>query len=749
MSRIDQGSHITMSQAVPRRKLAILAATGSAIALTGFGTVTALAAPTATSTTASTSASADATAPTGVDRSSAIVQLSLKPLATDPLTAPRHGKKLAWGSSAVKNERAKLSAQRNQFKKWLADVAPRARVTGEYDVAVNAVAVRLNGASLTTLRTGPNVVSASYQARYAPTAEDPDLSMINAFAGWTAAAPAGGPSNAGTGIKVGVVDAGIDTTHPCFGDTGFPATTQRGDTRFTNNKVIVAKVFYDHANGGGLTAEAIGEHGTHVAGTIACDYQTPAVVNGTPIDYDPSGVAPGAQLGSYNVFPGEVADARSEDILDALQAAAQDGMDVINMSLGGDSHGVQDLLTTAVDNLDRANIVVAISAGNNGPGAMTIGSPGMAERALTAGAATVGHFIGLPISANGAQVVVAATSDFAPVGEDITGTLVPSGSAAALGNGCAAGSYTGLAGNIALVARGTCSFSQKVFNAEQDGATAVIVVNNVGGDPISMGQDGVFTTTIPAVQAGLGDKAALTALAGQQVTVGSTADYVITGNDNIMAGFSSMGPVDVSFRVKPDVVAPGVNVLSSIPHNHCETPPCWAFFQGTSMASPHLAGTAAVVRQAHPSWDAWQVRSAIANTAVEGVLKNVAASALETNAQKIGAGLEDVEAAVNAQLALSSVSTSFGAVPAGNGSTMARTVTVANLTASAITVPVSITGTDAALFGASTGSLTVPASGTATLTVSFDPRAATHGGGNQATLRLGDVAHSVLYAFVK
>ena len=740
-----------MSQAVPRRKLAILAATGSAIALTGFGTVTALAAPTATSTTASTSASADATAPTGVDKSSAIVQLSLKPLATDPLTAPKHGKKLAWGSSAVKSERSRLSAQRNQFKRWLADVAPKARVTGEYDVAVNAIAVRLNGASLATLRTGPNVVSASYQARYAPTAEDPDLSIINAFAGWTAAAPAGGPSNAGTGIKVGVVDAGIDTTHPCFDDTGFPATTQRGDTRFTNNKVIVAKVFYDHANGGGLTAEAIGEHGTHVAGTIACDYQTPAVVNGTTIDYDPSGVAPGAQLGNYNVFPGEVANARSEDILDALQAAAQDGMDVINMSLGGDSHGVQDLLTTAVDNLDRANIVVAISAGNNGPGAMTIGSPGMAERALTAGAASVGHFVALPVSADGSLVANAAASDFKPVTADITGNLFKAGAGTTLGQGCTAGDFTGLAaGDIALIARGTCSFSQKVRNAQDAGAAAAMIVNNVAGDPISMGQDGVITTNLSAVQVGATAKAALIGLAGHAVTIGSTADYVITGNDNIMAGFSSMGPVDVSYRVKPDVVAPGVNVLSSIPHNHCETPPCWAFFQGTSMASPHLAGTAAVVRQAHPTWDAWQVRSAITNTAVEGVLKAFNDAAVtETNAQKIGAGLEDVEAAVDAQLALSSVSTSFGAVPAGNGSTMARTITVANLTGSSITVPVSITGADAGLFGASTGSLTVPAGGTATLTVSFDPGAATHGAGNQATLRLGGAAHSVLYAFVK
>ena len=97
-------------------------------------------------------------------------------------------------------------------------------------------------------------------------------------------------------------------------------------------------------------------------------------------------MAPGALLGSYNVFPGDIEDARSEDILNALDAAALDGMDVINMSLGGDSTGGPGPAHERGDNLDQAGIVVAVSAGNEGPGHGTIGSPGAAERALTAGA---------------------------------------------------------------------------------------------------------------------------------------------------------------------------------------------------------------------------------------------------------------------------------------------------------------------------------------------------------------------------
>src|SRR5439155_3522525 len=112
-----------------------------------------------------------------------------------------------------------------------------------------------------------------------------------------------------------------------------------------------------------------------------------------------------------------------------------------------------------------------------------------------------------------------------------------------------------------------------------------------------MGQDGTPNQpTKPAYMVALAAKAALMAADGQATTISATLQYFTSPNSNIMAGFSSQGPTDVDFRVKPDVVAPGVNVLSSIPGNR------WAFFQGTSMATPHLAGSAAVVIGAHPTW---------------------------------------------------------------------------------------------------------------------------------------------------
>jgi minor extracellular serine protease Vpr len=103
--------------------------------------------------------------------------------------------------------------------------------------------------------------------------------------------------------------------------------------------VIAAKVFNNKTPSRHYTPEALQDHGTHVSGTVACNFNTPANVNGVAIPHGISGVAPRALLGNYNVFPGDVTNARSEDILDALDVAYADGFDIANMSLGGNSHG--------------------------------------------------------------------------------------------------------------------------------------------------------------------------------------------------------------------------------------------------------------------------------------------------------------------------------------------------------------------------------------------------------------------------
>jgi len=699
-------------------------------------------------------APAGAATPSGprVDDTRALVELYGAPLSTYAATRPPPGKKIDFDSATVKAYRAQLVAVRNAFKAWLRANAPTARVTGEYDIALNAVAVQLNHESLATIASSPLVVHAEYEGLYYPTS-DPDLSIIDAAGAW--AQGPGGAASAGAGVKVAVLDTGIDITHPCFDDTGYPPTPPLGDPRFTNDKVIAARVFNNKTPSRGYTAEAIQAHGTHVAGTIACDAATPASIDGVTIPYGVSGVAPRAVLGNYNIFPGGVANARSEDILDALEAAYADGFDVANLSLGGGASGIQDLLTVAVDDLDQANMVVAVAAGNSGPGHYTVESPGSAARALTAGASTVNHFIGVPISANG-STFGAQTGQFATVGADLTAPLAPVfASAPTLSTACSA-IGDDLTGQIALLSRGTCSFSTKIRNAQDAGAIAVIIANNLAGNPIGMAQDGTANQpTIPAYMVDQSSGVALASFgAGTPTTISASRAYFLTAvaNRDIMASFSGQGPTDVDFRVKPDVVAPGVNVLSSIPHQFCAAPSCWAFFQGTSMATPHLAGSAALLRWIHPEWSAAEIRSAIVNTADRSVLVDYARALPISDVNVVGAGREDVAAAAHAMAAIDPVSVSFGAVPSGSGKTWTRQVVIGNLTGSTQTWGLSVSGAPASedvVYGVSPESVTLAAGASAAVTVTMSERRGAPPGDYQAFLEVGGVAHAALYTLVE
>ena len=698
-----------------------------------------------------------------VDKSTVLVQLTRQPLATAVHKRNADGK-VNLSSYAAKQQRTALAAQREAFKSWLRDNAPKARIVGYHEVAVNAVTVRLRGESPATIRRAPQAAVVEYDRYYTPQGhDDPDLTLIDAPEAWAAAA--GGSTDAGrlpdgSHVQVGVIDTGIDIKHPCFSDAGYPATQQRGDRRFTNNKVIVARVFNNKAIANGYTAEALQDHGTHVAGTVACNLHTPAVVDGVDIPYDPSGVAPAAQLGNYNVFPGGVENARSEDILNALEAAYSDGMDVVNLSLGGNASGYQDLLTHAVNNLDRAGMVSAISAGNSGPGHYTVGSPGSAERALTSGASTVGQFVGAPVRVAG-STYGAASGDFPTVSKDLTAPLaVVKGTTNGLSTACTAVTEN-LTGKIALISRGTCDFSTKILNAEKAGAVAVLVQNNVAGDPTAMGSNGApAQPTVPAYMVARSSGVAMQAHNGEPTTISAALQYFNTDNDDIMAGFSSQGPTDVSFRVKPDVVAPGVNVLSSIPVSFCgEKATCWAFFQGTSMSSPHSAGSAAVVIDAFKtrgfSYTAAQVRSAIVNTAEQGTLTSyVDGTTVVTDVNIVGAGQVDLDSAVAAKVAVGPVSTSFGAVPSGSGQTLTQTVRLSSLTGTPLTLTVTVEDpADAADFAAAPATVTVPATGSTTVRVTVALPKGAAPGDYSADLNLGlggtEVAHSPLYVHVK
>lgn len=723
------------------RRLAALAAS-LAIALSATGTVAA--APPASTDTAATSAV--------LDKTSAIVVFKQLPLATYDGRIRGYEKtrassgKLNPNSAAAKKYLGYLGTKHSAFAKWLQTNVPSAKITSQYYTTLNAVAVKLNGAAIGKLANNADVLTVEYNALYRPDMSE-SYKLINAMGAWTAA---GGRAEAGRGIKVGIIDSGIDYRHPFFDPTGFsyPAGFPKCDARDMSGgtctnvspKVIVARVFYNknnQTNYDALPVAGEGDHGSHVAGTVAGVVGKTATIEGVAID-DMSGVAPGAWLGNYNVFPGTVSSARSEDILNAVEAAVLDGMDVLNLSLGGGYRGNNDLLAKGLDTAVAAGVVVVASAGNNGPGGFTIGSPGRARDIITVGASTNNHFVGQPFTypSGGGTTVGAAVGEF---------PALPGGSYSLFdtaGNGCT-GVAAGAAGKLALINRGACSFSTKVRAATAAGAVGVVVINNVAGDPTAMAKDGLGGDTLPAVMIGRAEGAALRASSATTADVAATFSEFITANGDILAGFSSQGPTFVDYAIKPDMTSVGVNVLSSVACTNgaaCGGEGDWAFFSGTSMSSPHVAGSAAVLRGLHPTWTPAQVKSALVNTS-DLVVKNAFNASTTVGPMAQGAGREDLAEAADTDATFWPTSASFGRISASKTAPTTIAIKVSNLTGVArtfdvaemrfIPAPTSGAGAIAGFWNAGTiggadsrittpTSITVPANGSATLNITVN-----------------------------
>ncbi len=636
-------------------------------------------------------------------------------LAGLPRTKPGQAKKLDLASAPVKNYRAYLAARRSDFKQWLQRNGFKGAVAREYDLVLNALAVRLGGQSIDRLRAAPGVASAEYGQLYRPTM-NLSLQLINA-----GVANLGGTALGGMGVKVGVIDTGIDQTHRFFDPAGFsyPPGFPKNDARCagqTTPKVIAARVylFNDNVTGrAGLDCTAVQEHGSHVAGTIGGVAVPGASATPVPVVGTLSGVAPGVWLGNYNVFPGLVTNARSEDIAQAVEDAVADGMDVLNLSLGGANakNGLAhpDVLEAALNGAADAGVVSAVAAGNSGPAGSTIESPGEAERVITAAASGNHHYIGI-------SVTVGATSFGSVLGQfgtsSVTGTLA----LATPANGC--GPITGVSsGDIAIIDRGVCSFSTKVRNAQESGAAGVVVVNNQPGDPITMAQDGTASQpTITAAMVADTDGTAVRADAGLSATIDTSLPHeIITSNQNVIAGFSSAGPVDRTFAVKPDITGPGVNIYSSVPGGD------FAMLSGTSMATPHTAGSAALVIQAHPSWTADQVKSSLVTTA-QRVVKTLPppAAAVDPGVLRRGGGLIDLSQAGQVSATFSSTAIGFGHQEANGVVTKTQTVTVTDVSGSSHTYSLSVSQPASPVaFSVTPASLTVPGSGAATFTVTL------------------------------
>ncbi len=698
--------------------------------------------------TALDSGTDSAQAPDGILADSAIISLKDQPLSSYDghipgyaRTMPQPGQKLDLNSPAAQAYSTYLNNQHGLAKGWVQSNAPKVQVVDEYTVTLNAIAVKLNGFYPNGLLNAPGAswIASDYlyhvEMNRSPT-------LINAPTLWAAD---GGQSNAGAGIKIGIIDTGIDQTHPFLTDNTLPAVSgfpkcdavdssvgiANTQCMFVSNKVIVAKVF--HSPPDGFNAAPMQDHGTHVSGIAAGVANTCAPFVGCTL----SGIAPKAYLGNYNVFPGNVVSASSHDIAMAVEAAVSDGMDVLNLSLGGTAHP-NDVLVNTVNDATDAGVVVAIAAGNSGPGAGTVDSPGIADKVITVGASTNPHFIGIPVTVSGLGMFGAALGQFTNFVPAITATYTTTTPV----NGCTAISQN-LSNEIALIRRGTCTFSTKIRNAQNAGAVGVIVYNNVIGDPTAMAQDGTPNQpTIPAAMVSNAKGVAMAAIAPTTMTVDGTSpqEFFTDGpSADILASFSSIGPSPLQVpgqgvgqpidTVKPDVVAPGVNVYSSIPSAFCNSPPCFAFFSGTSMATPHVAGSAALLLQLHPTWSPEQVKSALVNTAHRPVKSFTSGSSL-LNPMVRGGGRIDLGAASTFSATVSALPAT-GGVGAGQPSfsfgefvssaiVRSASITLSDVSGTTMTYSVSIVPAVAGpSVTSSVTSLTVAAGGTGTFTVTL------------------------------
>jgi len=598
---------------------------------------------------------ADATFTSSASTDYVFVTLASLPAAAAPGLSRTRGNKINLQAADVRNYRADLAQERRALRDWARSNAPRAAIVHEYDIVLNAVAVKLNGTRRDTLAAGPRVTRVADSAVYRPIMNR-SVGLINADDVWSRG---GGAANAGAGIKVGIIDTGIKESHAFF----------------AAGQVVVERVYCSGCPGI-ANDDMWSDHGTHVAGTVAGQFGSTATVEDVEIP-GLSGVAPAAKLGDYNVFPkggsGFIAfggSAFSHDIARALEDAVADGMDVVNMSIGGKVQGPFDVLAEATNNTVAAGVVAAVAAGNSGPGDSTVESPGSAERAITAGASTNPHFVGIAVTV-GATTRGAALGDFNNFDPAITAAYTVTTPA----NGCGAIS-TSLAGKIALIDRGVCTFTAKVRNAESAGAVGVLVVNNVAGDPTAMAHDGTAPfPEIPAAMLSKNDGAAIKP-SGTATVDGTVKQEFVTTNADIIAGFSSRGPSPFNFLLKPDITAPGVNVLSSTFDLSKDNvgPDTWSFFQGTSMATPHVAGAAALLRWRHPDWSPDQVKSALVTTAKRPVFDHVNGTAA-TGVLTRGGGRIDVAAADGANATFAPASVSFGFYQGNSAITASRTVT--------------------------------------------------------------------------
>ena len=583
------------------------------------------------------------------------------------------------------------------------DVLDQARARGlafgeiyRLQKALNAVALRIAPGDLGTLKQVPGVARVElleshelHHANSVPFIGAPEV-WENAL-GLAAAA-------AGEGVSIGIIDTGVDYLHATFGGTGSlpdyvannPAVVESGS--FPTARVVGGIDLAGDAYTGSNTPVPDDDpmdchgHGTHVAGTAAgggvnADGSafTGPYASSTPfgsLRVGP-GVAPRADLYAIRVFGcGGTTQLTNLGIEWAMDpdgdSDLSDHLDVINMSLGSSFGTAFSSSALAADNAAAAGVVVVASAGNSGDTFFVSGSPGSGGRVVSVaniadtGVAGTRLLVNSPPAISGGYPAAAAAfTDPTPPGPPApagqTGDVVLAVDATGAANDACQvlTNAAAVAGNVVLADRGNCNFSIKLDNANAAGAAGLIVANN-SADPVLFSMTGaaVAEVSLPSLFVSQATGDLIKAQLGTGVEV--TFDGSVTSAD-IPSVSTSRGPRGASRNggivLKPDVAAPGSLITSAQTGRTCDgtvltgciVPSGTGFIadsqpltiSGTSMAAPHIAGLAALLRQLHPDWSVDQVTGALSNGGVRDVTFGAAGSGDLHGSSRIGSGRTD------------------------------------------------------------------------------------------------------------
>jgi minor extracellular serine protease Vpr len=567
-----------------------------------------------------------------------------------------------------------------------------ARSLGRASKAANVVAMTIPAKNLDELAKLSGVVSVKPVARYEMHADPGGSGSLAQAADYIKATQVRRAGFDGSGVRVAILDSGIDFTHEYLGGPGTVAAYEqcyKGATGTAYNKAPVgecAALFGPNApkvkGGIDFVGETwpntpnettdpnpidFGGHGTHVAD----------IVGGRSKDGTHTGIAPGVDLYAVKVCSAVATSCSGVALIQAVDWALdpdgngdiEDAVDIVNLSLGSGYGQEQDDLTAAINNMVRAGVIAVASAGNNADRPFIVGSPSAAARAISVAQTALPDDKLYSIKVNSPTIAGLPDNTIrnsklqswsvAPT-RQITAPLAEPRDANHLG--CFAADFVGFpAGAVALIKRGGCAASIKAQYAQAAGASAVIIWNNVPGDPPDFSFGGGADVTIPVFTISMANGMLLSS-AVKAGTVSVTLDpSATTALTNTTVGTSSRGLTVSGKRAKPDIGAPGAWLSAEVGTGNGQTN-----FGGTSGAAPVVTGAAALLVDKFANARPAIIKSRLLNNAsTANRTPDAEANLYRTPISRIGAGEVRVAPAANAQAVLRNTQRGSGNIGLG------------------------------------------------------------------------------------